>query len=266
LIAGAVGGIVIITIAILLFVCFMRRKRKNREEEGGGYLAAAPIPSPLKEKKEEEMEKVVSPTRAAAPAQAEQTSTATPVIAPTPSPRVNGKKEAQESDSLLAVPNSDEEDDDKPKFSSPIWLEDLHKNKIFNRQKSLLSQEGLKEIADGKREPRIEENPHHHPHGQSPPIPAPRSPRVGAISAAATDHSEDEIKESSRTESDEYFDKHNGHNPDELMMSKLPMDNSLPHENGHRQMSPPGGSGTQSPEMDQLMEQVKRQEMELTSE
>ena len=267
LIAGAVAGLVIITIAILLFICFIRRKKKNREEEGGGYLAAAPIPSPLKEKKEEELEKAaaVSPVKAA-PVNAETASP--PVVTPKPSPRMNGKKEAQESDSLLAVPGaSDEDDDDKPKFSSPIWLEDLHKNKIFNRQKSLLSREGLKEIAEGKGQPRIDEN---NPglaaiKGQSPPIPAPRSPRVGAISAAATDHhSEDEIKESSRTESDEDFDKHNNaHNPDEIMMTKLPMD-GLPVRQGDP--TSPDGSRPQSPEIDHLMEKVKRQEMDLTSE
>ena len=240
LIAGAVAGLVIITIAILLFVCFIRRKKKNREEEGGGYLAAAPIPSPLKETKEEELEKkTLSPAKTQVPAQVESAA-----VTPKPSPRVNGKKEAQESDSLLAVPASDEDDDDKPKFSTPIWLEDLHKNKIFNRQKSLLSQEGLKEIADGKREPRIDEN-REMANGQSPPIPAPRSPRIGAISAAATEHSEDEIKESSRTESDEDFDKHHSHNPDEIMMSKLPVDGMPVISNG--KMSPEGSSRTQSP-------------------
>ena len=29
----------------------------------------------------------------------------------------------------------------KPKFSSPVWLEDIHTNKLFNKQKSILTEE-----------------------------------------------------------------------------------------------------------------------------
>ena len=29
----------------------------------------------------------------------------------------------------------------KPRFSSPVWLEDIHSNKLFNKQKSILTEE-----------------------------------------------------------------------------------------------------------------------------
>ena len=41
----------------------------------------------------------------------------------------------------IRAEEEDEDDDDKgPKFASPIWLEEIQRNKIFNRQKSLLSE------------------------------------------------------------------------------------------------------------------------------
>ena len=44
--------------------------------------------------------------------------------------------------------DEDDEDEDKgPKFASPIWLEEIQRNKIFNRQKSLLSQDRLADLA-----------------------------------------------------------------------------------------------------------------------
>jgi len=40
--------------------------------------------------------------------------------------------------------NPDFEDTDlRPKFMSPIYIEEIQKNKIFNRQKSLLSEESF---------------------------------------------------------------------------------------------------------------------------
>ena len=29
----------------------------------------------------------------------------------------------------------------KPRFNSPVWLEDIHSNKLFNKQKSILTEE-----------------------------------------------------------------------------------------------------------------------------
>ena len=41
----------------------------------------------------------------------------------------------------------EEEADLRPKFASPIWIDEIQKNKIFNRQKSLLSEESFKDLA-----------------------------------------------------------------------------------------------------------------------
>ncbi len=46
---------------------------------------------------------------------------------------------------------SESESIQRPKFASPIWLEEIHSNKIFNRQKSLLSEDKLKELAAAKQ-------------------------------------------------------------------------------------------------------------------
>ena len=37
--------------------------------------------------------------------------------------------------------------DGRPKFAGPIWLEEIQRNKIFNRQKSLLSEDRLADLA-----------------------------------------------------------------------------------------------------------------------
>jgi hypothetical protein len=42
-----------------------------------------------------------------------------------------------------------EEEDQRPKIAKPIWLEEIQANKIFNRQKSLLSEDRLNDIAEG---------------------------------------------------------------------------------------------------------------------
>ena len=193
LIGGAIAGVVIITISILLFICAIRKKRKTREE--GDYLQAAPIPSPQKEI-------VVEPER---PPLSQNEVIAVPIP-----DKDSIDSDPKESDSLL-----DEPEDDKPKFSSPIWLEEIHRNKIFNKQKSLLSDEKLKEIADGTREPPIDEGTDADCEMTPPPppefsSPSPAPPAEAADSPARTAvdlNSEDEIKESSRTESDEDFDK-----------------------------------------------------------
>ena len=51
--------------------------------------------------------------------------------------------------SVNNLEDSDEDEDDgKPRFASPIWLQEIHSNKIFNRQKSLLSEDKLKQLAE----------------------------------------------------------------------------------------------------------------------
>jgi hypothetical protein len=66
---------------------------------------------------------------------------------------------AEEKEALLAVPEKDgdaaDHDGDvdsvdlRPKFASPIWIDEIQKNKIFNRQKSLLSEESIKDLSNG---------------------------------------------------------------------------------------------------------------------
>ena len=124
-IGGVVGGLLVITIVLLLLILLRQRKRKddsgkmangNTEhavENGGG--GNEPISQP-------------------------------------------GSPEHKETDSLLepqpaaaatAPAEEYEEDEDRPKFTSPIWLEEIQKNKIFNRQKSLLSEDRLADLAGG---------------------------------------------------------------------------------------------------------------------
>ena len=59
-----------------------------------------------------------------------------------------GLEESEEKDSLL-MPETPEEEPEhlveasKPKFSSPIWLDEIHNNKIFNKQRSIINTENL---------------------------------------------------------------------------------------------------------------------------
>ena len=54
----------------------------------------------------------------------------------------------EEKDSLL-MPESPEEEPEhlveasKPRFSSPIWLDEIHNNKIFNTQRSIINTDNL---------------------------------------------------------------------------------------------------------------------------
>ena len=42
----------------------------------------------------------------------------------------------------------------KPRFSSPVWLEDIHSNKLFNKQKSILTEEVKKINCLKKKQPQ----------------------------------------------------------------------------------------------------------------
>ena len=44
------------------------------------------------------------------------------------------EKEVEEEEGVLVEAQ-------KPRFSSPVWLEDIHSNKLFNKQKSILTEE-----------------------------------------------------------------------------------------------------------------------------
>ena len=113
IIGGVIGGLLIITIVLLVLI--LRKKREADGSKANGIEAA-------KVTSENGFEKVEE--------------------APAPVGTEAGE-EPKETDSLLG---SDDEDD-RPKFASPIWLEEIQKNKIFNRQKSLLSEDKLAELA-----------------------------------------------------------------------------------------------------------------------
>ena len=60
----------------------------------------------------------------------------------------DGLTESEEKNSLL-MPETPEEEPEhlvvasKPRFSSPIWLDEIHNNKIFNKQRSIINTENL---------------------------------------------------------------------------------------------------------------------------
>ncbi|XP_059099474.1 uncharacterized protein LOC131893450 [Tigriopus californicus] len=169
LLGGVLGGIILILLIVIFFICFMKRKRRNPPETVTDNGTKPDVV-------EVEMDK---------------DSGKPPTDSPEP---------PKESDSLLEPPvpvqegDEDDDDEDKPRFSAPIWLDEIHKNKIFNRQKSLLSHEGLKELAEGTKAPVIPE--------EQEPLPVHTLPLK---TSPQFTHSEDEMKESSRTESDEDF-------------------------------------------------------------
>ena len=45
-----------------------------------------------------------------------------------------GEEEKEEDEAALVEAQ-------KPRFNSPVWLEDIHSNKLFNKQKSILTEE-----------------------------------------------------------------------------------------------------------------------------
>ena len=51
------------------------------------------------------------------------------------------------NEDIRADEEVEDDEDTGPKFASPIWLEEIQRNKIFNRQKSLLSEDRLADLA-----------------------------------------------------------------------------------------------------------------------
>ena len=194
LIGGIIAGLLVILIIISLFICFVLiKKKRKRDTDDAEVLPLDTDAKKTTEKGEkEEKEELLEKTDDKLP------------------------------DVLPPEPDLDLDDEDgRARFVSPIWLEEIQKNKIFNRQKSLLSEEGLKEIAEGKKEPsgggqnNGDEQPHLKKSGKkahAPPPPAkPLSSNVNSSPKQTTSVvvEEEEIKESSRTESDEELEMKN---------------------------------------------------------
>ena len=140
IIGGAVGGLLVITIILLVLILMRQRKRKEESSNGGGKALNGGIESGsgvggggLAPENGHGVGVGVGTGPSLMPVATEET--------PPDSP------EHKETDSLLESTQEEEYDEDKPKFTSPIWLEEIQKNKIFNRQKSLLSEDRLADLA-----------------------------------------------------------------------------------------------------------------------
>ncbi len=216
LIGGVVAGIVVIIILILVIIvlaCLLRKKRSEEE-----YSKTQPPQA---------MEVIENTTEEQQPAKKR------PAPQPPSEPKEYDPFLLGEEKNVDDMGNDDDDDDDRPRIRAPVWLEEIQKNKIFNRQKSLLSEEGLKELADGPKEGAIQEEEEDtsakvprlvedlpdllpdslpDPLPDSLPDPLPDSlpdPLPDSLPEApdATGASEEEVKENSRTESDEDFDR-----------------------------------------------------------
>jgi len=123
-IVAGVGGVLLLLLLTLILICCRRRKEKEREK--------------VKEDKEEG-------------------DTATVVDNDSGNNTAESCSDCEERKSLLTpLENKEEEEEEKvvdeeaglveaqkPKFRSPLWLEDIHTNRLFNKQKSILTEETL---------------------------------------------------------------------------------------------------------------------------
>ena len=117
-----VGGVLLLLLLTLILICCRRRKEKEMGK--------------VKEDKEEG-------------------DTATAVDNDSGNNTAESCSDCEERKSLLTpLENKEEEEEEKvvdeeaglveaqkPKFRSPLWLEDIHTNRLFNKQKSILTEE-----------------------------------------------------------------------------------------------------------------------------
>merc|ERR1712064_220421 len=130
IIGGAIGGLLVIIIILLLII--LLRKRNN-------YKSTA-------------QENLVDTTTSLNGVQFGSKSGVDKVDSDNKTE--NKQNETKETDSLIlgnedirADEEVEDDEDTGPKFASPIWLEEIQRNKIFNRQKSLLSEDRLADLA-----------------------------------------------------------------------------------------------------------------------
>ena len=150
LIGGIAAGLLLIVIILLVFIIVMRKKRVEVVKEV--VLVEESVPK-----------------------------------SPTGDGESSSKRPPSSTKDEASILDEDEDDDDlRPKFASPVWIDEIQKNKIFNRQKSLLSNDDLQaELA------QVAQN-----HNKS------IVPQV-KLSNSPTSKDDGEIRENSRTESDD---------------------------------------------------------------
>lgn len=113
LVGGIIVGIIVIVGMVLLFLFMQRRSQESKSDH-------QPIATEMAE-----IEDRGRPPPAAPPM---------PPEPPEREPLTNG----------FTVSRATDADENQPKFSAPIWIEEIQKNRIFNKQKKLLSEEKLK--------------------------------------------------------------------------------------------------------------------------
>ena len=116
-----VGGVLLLLLLTLLLICCRRRQEKEREKV-------------KKEEKEVETTGQVDTDSGNNTAEScsdceERKSLLTPLEG-------KGEEEKEEEDEEGGLVEAQ-----KPRFNSPVWLEDIHSNKLFNKQKSILTEE-----------------------------------------------------------------------------------------------------------------------------
>lgn len=110
LVGGIIVGVIIIVGMVLLFLFMQRRSQESKTSH-----------EPLAT----EMTDCGRPPPVAPPM---------PPEPPEREPLTNG----------FSVSRHTDNEENQPKFSAPIWIEEIQKNRIFNKQKKLLSEEKLK--------------------------------------------------------------------------------------------------------------------------
>jgi hypothetical protein len=144
----------VVVVAIILLILFLKQRQKHHDVENANQ-----------NKKEIQEEKIPL-------ANGGEDSQAAQKVALLPAASKSTSVEAGTGeDTFVLGEEVDIEDDDssRPRFSSPIWLQEIHSNKIFNRQKSLLSEDKLKNL--------VEEEPLPPP----PPLPEEHRPQVHVL-------------------------------------------------------------------------------------
>ena len=131
IIGGVISGILAI-VAIILLILFLKQRQKHHDVENANQ-----------NKKEIQEEKIPL-------ANGGEDSQAAQKVALLPAASKSTSVEAGtgEDTFVLGEEVDIEDDSSRPRFSSPIWLQEIHSNKIFNRQKSLLSEDKLKNLVE----------------------------------------------------------------------------------------------------------------------